>query len=141
TFVDSERAIQFGASGFLWKCTLADYTCTKGEAIPAATGRGGPGGAPQDDSLLAAPEMVGGDPVDGLEYQSPPQQGAGAGGGFGRGQSGCGARAQTPAQGQGRGGSGGRGNGTPAANAQTNPEARVCPSFDGKWEALIENYN
>jgi dienelactone hydrolase len=148
TFVDNERAIQFGASGFLWKCTLADYSCAKGEAIPAAAGgRGGRGGAPQDDSvarsdsLLSAPEMVGGDPVDGLEYEPPPQQGAPAAGGFGRGQSGCGPRAQAPAQGQGRGGRGGRGNGTPAANAQTNPEAQVCTSFDGKWDALIENYN
>jgi len=142
TFSDSDRTIQFGAAGFLYKCTLTDYACTKGERIPAVTGgRGGRGGAPEDDGLLAAPEMVGGDPVDGLEYQPAPQQGAGTGGGFGRGQSGCGPRAGAQAQGQGRGGRGGRGVVTPAATGQAAAEPQVCTSFDGKWEALIENFN
>ena len=35
TFSDRESAIQFGAAGFLWKCTLTDYICTRGDAIPA----------------------------------------------------------------------------------------------------------
>jgi hypothetical protein len=126
TFSDRESAIQFGAEGFLWKCTLTDYICTRGNALPAPAGGRGGRGAPEDDSLLAAPEMVGGDPVDGLEYEPPPQQGAGTGAGFGRGASGCGPRAQ--AQGRGRGG-------------QAPAEAQVCTSFDGKWEAVIENFN
>ena len=142
TFSDNDRTIQFGAAGFLYKCTLTDYACTKGEAIPeGAGGRGGRGGAPEDGDLLAAPEMVGGDPVDGLEYQPAPQQGVGTGGGFGRGQSGCGPRARAQAQGQGRGGRGGRGAAAPAATGQAAAEPQVCTSFDGKWEALIENFN
>src|SRR5207302_9892928 len=93
TFLDDERAVQFGASGFLWKCTLTDYVCTKGEAI-AQNPVAGRGGAPRaDDSLLAAPEMEGGDPVDGLEYQFPQQGGAGPGA-PGRGPAGCAPRVE-----------------------------------------------
>ena len=116
TFIDGERGIRFGSGGFLWTCTLTDYACAKEGPIPpvAPGGRGGRGGAPADDQT-DSPEMVGGDPVDGLEYQPPPQQGAGQGGRGGRGPSGCAVR-------------------TPA-------ESPVCGSFDGKWEALIENFN
>jgi len=131
TFIDNERGIQFGASGFLWKCTLSDYACTKGDAIPEPAG--GRGGAPEvDEGLFAAPEMEGGDPVDGLAYAGPPpQQGGGGAGGSGRGPSGCAPRAQAQPQGQGRGGRGG------AAAV----EPQVCTSFDGKWDALIQNFN
>jgi len=135
TFLDHETAIQFGAAGFLWKCTLTDYTCTKGDALPQPAA-GGRGNAPEPDDLLAAPEMVGGDPVDGLEWTPPaPQQGAGTGSGAGRGPSGCASGPAATGQG-GRGGRGGRG-----GAAQTVTEPQVCRSFDGKWEALIENYN
>lgn len=42
TFIDNERSIEFGASGSMYKCSLTDYTCSKGNAIPAvAGGRGG----------------------------------------------------------------------------------------------------
>src|SRR5438552_3631456 len=34
TFSDSDRTISFGAAGFMWKCTLTDYACTKGAALP-----------------------------------------------------------------------------------------------------------
>jgi dienelactone hydrolase len=82
--------------------------------------------------------------VDGLEYQPPPpQQGAtGQGGGFGRGQSGCAPRAQAQpqAQGQGRGGRGAAVAGAQAP-AEAPAEHQVCGSFDGKWDALIENFN
>jgi dienelactone hydrolase len=105
TFVDHETAIRFGAAGFRWSCTLTDYTCTKGEALPAA-GRG-----------AAAPEPApeeGGDPADGLAYEPPPQVDDGNGG-RGRRATGC------------------------ASGPTTEPP--VCRSFDGKWEALIQNYN
>jgi dienelactone hydrolase len=140
TFIDSESAIQFGASGFLWKCTLTDYACTKGDAIPQAAPPA-PGGAPAvEDSPFAAPELEGGDPVDGLEYAGPPPQQGATTGGFGRGQTGCGPRAQAQPQGQGRGGRGGRGAASAGApNAPAEPQ--VCASFDGKWEALIQNFN
>jgi dipeptidyl aminopeptidase/acylaminoacyl peptidase len=131
TFLDHEAAIRFGAEGFLWKCTLTDYTCTKGDSLPQPL-TGGRGNAPQADDLLAAPEVPGGDPADGLEWTPPPpQQGAGTGA-FGRSQNGC---AQQPEQG-GRGSRGGRG-----VAQQPATEPLVCRSFDGKLEALIQNYN
>jgi hypothetical protein len=157
TFVENERAITFGANGFIWKCTLTDYVCSKGEAISNAPAAGRGGAAPQapyqaDDDLLSAPEGPGGDPVDGLEYIDGlkhvdgleyqfPQQGGGAGNNGARAQTGCAPRVQA-SQGQGRGGRGGRGgNGAPPAAAPTPGDIPVCTSFDGKWEALIQNFN
>jgi dienelactone hydrolase len=133
-FVENESAVQFGADGFLWKCTLSAYTCTKVSTMPgSAAGQGGRG-APEDD-LLAAPEMPGGDPVDGLEYLPPAPQQGDAGTFGGRRQSGC-APASDAAVAAARGGRGGRG-----AVPTTAAETPVCRSFDGKWEALIQNFN
>jgi dienelactone hydrolase len=132
TFIDGERSIRFGSGGLMWTCSLTDYACTKGGAIPPVVPGGRGGGAPAENPE-ANPEPVGGDPVDGLEYQGPPPQQGAAGQGFGRGQSGCAPRPQAPAQAQGQG-RGGRGAPAPA-------ETQVCTSFDGKWDALIENFN
>src|SRR5262245_6856064 len=67
TFSDGEKTVHFGASGFMYKCTLADYVCTKGEAISAMgpAGRGARGNSPEalEDDSLAAPAEIGGDPV------------------------------------------------------------------------------
>ena len=61
------------------------------------------------------PPEAGGDPTDGLEYEDPaPQAGPGTTG-FARPQSGC-------------------------ANPRT-PESSACRSYDGKWEAVIQNFN
>jgi hypothetical protein len=132
TFLNHETAIQFGAAGFLWKCDLSAYTCTKGDAIPTAAAAGR-GANPYDED--AVPPRDGGDPADGLEYEPPaPQQGAG-GRGAGRGQQSCGPRVQAQAE------TGGRRGGRGAAPPQAEGEPQVCTSFDGKWEALIQNYN
>src|SRR5262249_50106829 len=122
--------IEFGAGGAMYKCSLADYMCTKGGPISPAGGRGA--GAPE----FLSPEGPGGDPLDGLEYLPPPPQQGGAGA-AGRGPSGCAPRARDRAlsQPQGRGA---RGVGYQFPGPET-PE--VCGSFDGKWEALIQNYN
>ncbi len=138
TFANDEASIQFGTGGSMYKCTLSDYTCTKQGAIPQNAGRGARGGAPEEEP---APEYLteeGGDPVDGLEYQPFPQQG-GAGGAFGRGPSGCAPNPQAQAAGQGGGRGGRAGRGAAAANAAA--ETPGCRSFDGKWDAIIENYN
>jgi len=46
TFLDNERSIEFGTGGFMYKCSLSDYTCSKGNSIPApVAGRRG-GGSP-----------------------------------------------------------------------------------------------
>jgi hypothetical protein len=152
-FVDQERAIRFGVAYRQWKCTLTDYTCTDEGPIPQSQaggrgGRGGRGGAPADDSmatdddLLAAPMEVGGDPVDGLEYLAPAlQQGGGQGRGAGQVQERCRPQPQAGAQGQGRGGAGGRGAAAPAVAGQGPAEPQVCGSFDGKWDAFIQNFN
>jgi dipeptidyl aminopeptidase/acylaminoacyl peptidase len=148
TFTDQERAIEFGAAGFMWKCTLTDYTCTKGAALPqggAAPGRGGRGrgGAPEDESpltdddLFASPAILDNDPQDGIENLSP-QQGQGGGQG----------QAQNQGQGQGRGQAQaqqgqtqGQGQGARGAAGQAAAEQTVRTSPDGKWEALIQNFN
>jgi len=137
TFVDGDRSIQFGAGGFLYTCTVTDYNCTKGGAIPlTAGGRGARGGAPEADSAVN-PEGPGGDPVNGLEYQEPPPQQDDAGGvNRNRERSGCAPQPQNRAQVQGRGGRGGAASILPG---QIAPD--VCASFDGKWEALIQNFN
>ena len=149
SFTDPET-LQFGIGGSMYTCKLADYTCAKGGAIPAFAGGRGRGGAPEDleDADQSAPMEVGGDPVDGLEYQPPPQEDAGAGRGANR-QPACAPRPQNQTQG-GLGGRGGRGAATTTTTttvgsqilgqaAGTAPE--VCASFDGKWDAFIENYN
>ena len=139
TFLDHEHTIEFGANGFLWKCALSDYVCTKGAALPVVPGGQAGRGAPDPgDDLLAAPEVPGGDPVDGLEYEMPaPPQANAPVPGTGRGPAGCAPRG-VPGQGNGagRGGRGGRGGG-----AQVAGEIPACRSFDGKWEAIIENFN
>jgi dipeptidyl aminopeptidase/acylaminoacyl peptidase len=144
-FLDNEQRIEFGAAGFLYTCKLTDYTCTKGAPLPqGAAGRGGQRG-PEDDGLFAAPYVPEFNSVDGVEYldPAPPQQGGEGGFGRGQGQPGCAPRpqnrtqTQTTARGRGgRAGVGGQvGSQVPAA------EPQVCASFDGKWEALIQNYN
>ncbi len=131
TFADDGQSIEFGAAGFQYKCSLTAYQCTKGAASPAGGGRGGRGAAPEDD-LLAAPEVADFNTLDGVEFLMPsPQQQGGQGGGLGRGQTGCANRTAA----QAGGGRAGRG-----AAAQAG-ETQVCTSFDGKWDALIENFN
>jgi hypothetical protein len=152
-FVDLQ-SIEFGTGGSMYTCKLTDYTCNKGGAIPANAGRGR-GGAPEVDANedQPMPMEIGGDPVDGLEYQPFPQQGGGGGrGGGNNGQPPCAPARQAQGQGGGRG-RGGRGGAATTTTTTTNgvgsqilgqvpgapPEA--CASFDGKWEAFIENYN
>ena len=133
-FLDNERSVGFGVSGFQYKCSLADYTCAKGAALPAAAaGRRG-GGSPEVEEEPApyVSEENGGDPVDGLEFQPFPQ--AGGGGGLnGRGQPACApaAQGQGGGQGGGRGGRGGRGAAAAAAAggaAETPSAARSMAS-------------
>jgi hypothetical protein len=143
TFLNNETSIQFGVSGFLYTCDLTAYTCSKGDPLPAPTA-GGRGAGPfaEDDSFTAPPR--GGDPADGLEYEPPsPQDDGGGRGPAGRGQPACGTSA--PAQTQNGGGRGVRtgraGAAPPPAAGQADTAPQVCTSFDGKWDALIQNYN
>jgi dienelactone hydrolase len=142
TFVDNEQAIQFGLNGFMYKCTLTDYKCTKGNAIPQAPAGFRPDSPEADDTDTPMPMEIGGDPVDGLEWQPPaPQQGGrGQFGGPGRGQPPCAPRPREEAaqQNQARGGAARLGVG---AQWQAPAPPQACRSFDGKWDAIIQNYN
>jgi dipeptidyl aminopeptidase/acylaminoacyl peptidase len=65
TFIDSERSIQFVASGSTWKCDLSDYSCTKTGPAP----QGFQGRPPSED----APEEFGNDVYDGMTDLTPQQ--------------------------------------------------------------------
>lgn len=114
TFTDEQRAIEFGAAGFRWKCSLTTYACTKGAALGQRPGANG-ARPPEDESfaaaddLLASPMVLEPEMEDGILF--PPQQGA----------------LESPQQ---------RG---PGAGGPAEDEVRASP--DGNWEALIENYN
>jgi dipeptidyl aminopeptidase/acylaminoacyl peptidase len=113
-FVNNERAMEFVAEGSTWQCELADYTCKKtGPAPQGPFGqRGRRGGGPADDQE-ESPAEYGNDVFDGMVNLSP-QQG------------------QQGGQGQRQGG--------PGSGPQGQAE-NVKASPDGKWEALIQNYN
>ncbi len=136
TFLDGERSIQFGVDGSLYKCNLSDYTCAKAGPIPRG-GRPDRNAAPEDASLSNPEDSLegpGGDPVDGLEYQPPAPQ-AGDEGSYQRRPRGCApSRPSQPSQPAApraaRAGAGG-----PPVPAD------VCTSFDGKFEAFVENFN
>lgn len=133
TFLDGERSIQFGVDGLLYKCSLSDYTCAKSGPIPRGD-REERGAAPEDPSLSgASPEGPGGDPVDGLEYQPPASQ-AGDEGRYERRPRGC-SPAKLPEPSPPR-----AGRGTNVGQVPPVP-AEVCTSFDGKYEAFVENFN
>ncbi len=136
TFVEGEKAITFGNSGLLYKCSLTEYVCTKQGPIPAPGSNRDVSG---DDSLLN-PQEVGGDPVDGLEYQKPAPQ-DGDEGRYGRAQHAC-APPPKRAQDQIRTARPTRLSVGSQFADQLPPEpTEVCASFDGKWEAFIQNSN
>ncbi|HLG13397.1 MAG TPA: DPP IV N-terminal domain-containing protein [Blastocatellia bacterium] len=107
TFVDEDRAIEFVAAAWTWKCDLASYECKKLGAAPRGPQR--PGGP--YDGLEENPAEFGNDVYDGVAGLSPQGQ-------------------------QQRGGAQGRGVGQ---TSEQLPDRAVSP--DGKWEALIQNYN
>jgi dipeptidyl aminopeptidase/acylaminoacyl peptidase len=135
TFVDNEQAIQFGTGGFLYKCTLADYVCTKGDAIPHSQDDDDDDD-PYDKSSLS-PEGPGGDPVDGLPYEPASQDGDE--GHYGRGKHACGSspsHEKKDVEAKAR-----LGVGSPFADQLPAQPPEICASFDGKWEAFIQNFN
>jgi dienelactone hydrolase len=136
TFVDGEKAIQFGMDGVLYKCSLMEYACTKqGPIPPPGSGRDVSG----DESGLYSQE-VGGDPVDGLEYQPPAPQN-GDEGRYGPAQHACAPQPRHP-EAQNRTARANRlGVGSQFPDQLPPEPPEVCASFDGKWEAFIENFN
>jgi len=140
TFADGEKAIRFGTGGSMYKCTLTEYVCTKeGSIPPVVAGFRDRGPDATDPESLVYPQEVGGDPVDGLEYQPPAPQN-GDEGRYGQAPHSC---AQGPKRSTqtrlNRAAEPGVGSQFPGQLAPEPPE--VCASFDGKWEAFIQNYN
>lgn len=147
TFVDNERAIEFAASGSMWKCDLSTYACTKGGPAPATGRRGGAGPGPFFDDLE---EYSGG--FNNLTLEPAPEHSA-QGQRGGRGQVQQTQTQQAPpqqAQAQRYQGEGQVGFGTgrnllqPVGPTATLPQDQSQPpkvSPDGKWEAYVNNYN
>ena len=121
-FVDNERALTFAAGDSMYRCELADYACKKTGAAPQGPfgpGGGGRRGPSADADDEESPREYDNDVYDGmvdLLQQQAPQQGQQGGRG-----------------GQGRGGFPGAGQNQQDQNFRTSP--------DGKWEALIQNFN
>ena len=113
TFVDNERALTFAAAGSMWRCELADYACKKTGAVPQVPFGFGGRRPPMADEE-DSPQEYGNDVYDGMVQLAPQQQAQRQGG-------------------QGRGGLQGPGQNQPEQNFKTSP--------DGKWEALIQNFN
>jgi hypothetical protein len=113
SFVDNERALEFAAAGAQWRCMLADYGCRKTGAAPVGQFGGRRSPEAPDADAEDSPQEYGNDVFDGMVlYPQQGQQGQGA---------------------QGRGGFPGFGQGQSAPTFKTSP--------DGKWEALIQNFN
>ena len=144
TFVDDEKAIQFGVEGSLYKCDLQAYTCAKTGPIPDPDDEHRRASEDPDTAspTMINPEGPGGDPSDGLAWQPPASQ---------EGDEGlvrdlpkaCAPTPDHQAEGQRRGASQrarmGVGFQFPGQLPPQPPE--VCASFDGKWDAFIQDFN
>jgi dipeptidyl aminopeptidase/acylaminoacyl peptidase len=145
TFVDDEKAIEFGVKGSMYKCDLQAYTCNKTGPIPAPSANRR-GDNPEADDLnpeAIDPEGPGGDPVDGLAWQPPAPQ-EGDTGRFGRQQRACAVSHDRPGQQRERtapqdSARMGVGSQFPGQLPPTPPD--TCNSFDGKWQAFIQDFN
>ena len=110
-FSDDAATIEFGTGGAMYKCGLTEYTCAKGGPLPPLASRGA---VDDDDDPYASPAIVDSESIDGIEYLTPSPQEGGRIAGAGPHQPRC---------------------------ANQSPGEQVCASFDGKWEALIRNFN
>jgi dienelactone hydrolase len=147
TFVDDEKAIEFGVKGSMYKCDLQAYTCNKTGPIaaPGANRRGenpeADAPSPEASAEDVSPEGPGGDPVDGLAWQPPAPQ-EGDMGRFSRLPRACavshdrqGQRERAPQEATRLG------VGTPFPSQLPPTPPDTCNSFDGKWEAFIQDFN
>ncbi len=139
-FVDGEKAIRFGTGGVMYKCTLTEYACAKeGSIPPVVAGFRDVGPDATNPESLVFPQEAGGDPMDGLEYQPPAPQN-GDEGRYGPATHSCAQQPRRSTQSRlDRAAELGVGSQFPGQLAPEPPE--VCASFDGKWEAFIQNYN
>ncbi len=147
-FMDSEQLIQFGVQGSLFTCKLSDYTCVKTGPIPKENAEGrsyAPKNASPDQlSPEVETERKGGDPVGGLAYRIPAPQVVGDDGsssGEERRQRPCAARPDAAEPQPSPHSNDQPGVGSPILDQLPRPPHDVCTSFDGQYEAFIQNFN
>jgi len=149
TFLDEAKTIQFGVDGSLYKCALQAYTCVKA----------GPIGDPDDEHHTASedpdavspeavnsenvnPEGPGGDPSDGLAWQPPASQEDDEGLARHLPEACASSPDHQTRERRGRAPQSARmgvGSQFPGQRPPQPPD--VCASFDGKWEAFIQDFN
>src|SRR5258706_1438510 len=111
TFVDAESAVQFAAAGSIWRCALADYSCRNTGTAPVVAP--GRGGRPPANDADASPSEGENDVCDGMVDAALYQQ---------------------PFQERQI-----RGPVAPPPVPSSLPDYKTSP--DGKYDALIRNYN
>jgi dipeptidyl aminopeptidase/acylaminoacyl peptidase len=143
-FVDHEKFITYGEHGSLIRCDLSAYTCAKAGPIPRESDerrRAGEDPGLNPDAVNISPEGPGGDPIDGLAWQPPASQ-ENDEGRFSRLPRAC-----APAQHQDRdqprptSQAARLGVGSQFGQQITAPPPDTCNSFDGKWQAFIQDFN
>ncbi len=141
-FLNHEQEIQFGVDGSLFTCKLTDYICAKGGPIPKDD-RWDRDTAPEDGNL--SPEVtedVGWEPVDGVAPRIPPAQANVAFDGDDQHVTHpCAAELDTPPADQVKLEDDRSGVGSLILGQHPPVPPDVCASFDGKYEAFIENFN
>jgi hypothetical protein len=139
-FLGAERAIQFGEGGAIYTCSLTEYLCAKRGPITRAD-REGLRPAPEDGSL-PSPEEVGRDPVDGVAYRAPAAQDDDGDGQDERDPRACApAKPSDPLAESRRAADARPGVGSQILGQLPAGPHEVCGSFDGKYEAFVENFN
>ncbi|MGD0890492.1 MAG: DPP IV N-terminal domain-containing protein [Terracidiphilus sp.] len=137
TFLDNEHSIQFGVDGKLYKCDLLKYTCAASGPIPRRSADDED--EDPEDATLYSPEGPGGDPIDGLAYRPPAPQADDEDGNSASKTRPC---APAPPQQDGLQRRSGRNEMGGRFESQLPPRpARVCASFDGNYEAFVQNFN
>ena len=144
TFVDDEKAIQFGVAGLLYKCDLQAYTCAKTGAIEDSENEHHRASEYLDavNPESISPEGPGGNPSDGLAWQPPASQEDDEGLVRHLPEA-CAPSADHETKSQRRPGpqSARLGVGSEFPGQLPTPPPDVCASFDGKWEAFIQDFN
>ncbi|WP_263379298.1 S9 family peptidase [Granulicella paludicola] len=139
TFLDDEKALQFGLAGSLYRCDLQAYTCGKTGLIDDVNGEHR---RASEDPALQSPKAIdsegpGGDPHDGLAWQPAAGKDDSE---LHREAQPCAPRADDmDDRSELRAEHLGMGAQFPGQAPPRPPE--VCASFDGKWEAFIQDFN
>ena len=140
TFLKADQEIRFGLGGSLYTCSLTDYACAKAGPIPKEH-RDGLGVSPEVAAAVD-PEGPGGDPVSGLAYKLPaPQDEDDADEQSGQRQRPCAVSPEPAADASPVHADEHPGVGSRILGQLPQEPHDVCASFDGKYEAFVENYN